>query len=152
MSDMSARNIKRYRKNKGLTQEKLAELVNVSQMSIRRYETVGDKNREPSADIFDKIAEALDTTSDILRGKETDYKFRDTTQDILRHTDFFSGASALAEEYEKKQKLKQISDSVNKNIQQSMTIAAHFDGTEYTEEELEEIKRFAEFVKSKRNK
>lgn len=31
-----------------------------------------------------------------------------------------------------------------------MTIAAHFDGDEYTEEELEEIREFAEFVKSKR--
>lgn len=30
------------------------------------------------------------------------------------------------------------------------TIAAHFDGDEYTEEELDEIKRFAEFVKAKR--
>lgn len=30
------------------------------------------------------------------------------------------------------------------------TIAAHFDGSEYTEEELEEIKQFAAFVKSKR--
>lgn len=30
------------------------------------------------------------------------------------------------------------------------TIAAHFDGDEYTEEELDEIKKFAEFVKSKR--
>ncbi len=30
------------------------------------------------------------------------------------------------------------------------TIAAHFDGDEYTEEELEEIRKFAEFVKSKR--
>ena len=30
------------------------------------------------------------------------------------------------------------------------TIAAHFDGNEYTEEELEEIKQFAEFVKNKR--
>lgn len=30
------------------------------------------------------------------------------------------------------------------------TIAAHFDGNEYTEEELEEIKRFAEFVKNRR--
>ena len=30
------------------------------------------------------------------------------------------------------------------------TIAAHFDGTEYTEEELDEIKQFAEFVKNKR--
>ncbi len=30
------------------------------------------------------------------------------------------------------------------------TLAAHFDGTEFTEEELEEIKQFAEFVKNKR--
>lgn len=30
------------------------------------------------------------------------------------------------------------------------TLAAHFDGDEYTEEELEEIKRFAKFVKSQR--
>ena len=30
------------------------------------------------------------------------------------------------------------------------TIAAHFDGDEYTPEELDEIRAFAEFVKSKR--
>jgi len=30
------------------------------------------------------------------------------------------------------------------------TLAAHFDGDEYTEEELEEIKQFAEFVKNRR--
>ena len=30
------------------------------------------------------------------------------------------------------------------------TLAAHFDGDEYTEDELDEIKKFAEFVKSKR--
>lgn len=30
------------------------------------------------------------------------------------------------------------------------TIAAHFDGTEYTEDEIDEIKQFAEFVKNKR--
>ena len=30
------------------------------------------------------------------------------------------------------------------------TLAAHFDGDEYTEDELTEIKQFAEFVKAKR--
>lgn len=30
------------------------------------------------------------------------------------------------------------------------TLAAHFDGDEFTEDELEEIRKFAEFVKSKR--
>lgn len=79
LSDLSARNIKRYRKNKGWTQAELANKAGVSLMSIRRYETKGDKNREPSADIFDKIAEKLDTTSDILRGKVADYEFRDVS-------------------------------------------------------------------------
>ena len=36
------------------------------------------------------------------------------------------------------------------NIPSPTTIAAHFDGDEYTEEELEEIRRFAEFVKSRK--
>ncbi len=31
-----------------------------------------------------------------------------------------------------------------------LTLAAHFDGDEYTEDELEEIKQFAEFVRNKR--
>lgn len=31
-----------------------------------------------------------------------------------------------------------------------VTLAAHFDGSEYTESELEEIKNFAEYVKIKR--
>lgn len=33
---------------------------------------------------------------------------------------------------------------------QPTTLAAHFDGEEYTESELEEIKNFAEYVKTKR--
>lgn len=36
------------------------------------------------------------------------------------------------------------------NTNSPSTIAAHFDGDEYTEEELEEIRQFAEFVKAKR--
>ena len=32
------------------------------------------------------------------------------------------------------------------------TLAAHFDGDEYTEDELEQIKEFAAFVKGKRKK
>ncbi len=34
--------------------------------------------------------------------------------------------------------------------EEPQTIAAHFDGDEFTEEELEEIKQFAKFVKNKR--
>lgn len=35
-------------------------------------------------------------------------------------------------------------------MEQSTTLAAHFDGEEYTEDELDEIRQFAEFVKGKR--
>lgn len=38
---------------------------------------------------------------------------------------------------------------VNQDYQPT-TLAAHFDGDEYTESELEEIKNFAEYVKAKR--
>lgn len=40
-----------------------------------------------------------------------------------------------------------IEDKANQNVK---TIAAHFDGNEYTEEELEKIKEFAAFVKAQR--
>lgn len=41
-------------------------------------------------------------------------------------------------------------DGVNLPSNQPTTLAAHFDGAEYTEDELEEIKNFAAFVKGKR--
>lgn len=69
MSDLTAENIKHYRKKKHITQTDLANAVGVSQMSIRRYETKGSGNREPSADLFDKIAEILGTSANVLRGK-----------------------------------------------------------------------------------
>ena len=36
------------------------------------------------------------------------------------------------------------------NVEEPTTIAAHFDGDEYTEEELDRIKQFAAFVKTQR--
>ena len=35
----------------------------------------------------------------------------------------------------------------NEVVDQPITIAAHFDGTEYTEEQLDRIKEFAKFIK-----
>lgn len=41
-------------------------------------------------------------------------------------------------------------DSEESNTTEPTTIAAHFDGDEYTEDELDEIRQFAEFVRNKR--
>lgn len=38
----------------------------------------------------------------------------------------------------------------NEVVDQPITLAAHFEGDEYTEDELDEIRQFAEFVKNKR--
>lgn len=38
----------------------------------------------------------------------------------------------------------------NEVVDQPITLAAHFDGDGYTEDELDEIRQFAEFVKNKR--
>lgn len=53
--------LKELRKNKKLTQKQLAELVGLSEMSIRRYEN--DVN-EPTIEILSKIAYALETQLD----------------------------------------------------------------------------------------
>ena len=49
--------------------------------------------------------------------------------------------------------IKKIADSADTLLglnDELTTLAAHFDGKEYTEDELNEIRQFAEFVKSKR--
>lgn len=55
------------------------------------------------------------------------------------------------------QTIKKIADILNVSADEllgiedePLTIAAHFDGDDYTEEELDEIRRFAKFVKSQR--
>ena len=43
-----------------------------------------------------------------------------------------------------------VNDMYEMTSSEPPTIAAHFDGDEYTEDELDEIRQFAEFVKNKR--
>lgn len=53
--------IKKYRKEKGLTQKKLSELSNINEVQIRQYE-LGKAN--PKIETIEKIAKALETTTD----------------------------------------------------------------------------------------
>lgn len=119
--------IKEIRKQKGLTQKQLGDLCGMADSAIRRYEN-GKAN--PKIETLQKIATALKCNlSDLMDADE--YKLHNIEIAI-----------------------KKVNDSVlekNKEIDnEPMTIAAHFDGDEYTEEELEAIREFAEFVKSKR--
>lgn len=60
-------NIKRFRKEMGLTQKKLSELCGIAEPTIRRYEA-GTLN--PKIETVEKIASALGTTAFNLMGVE----------------------------------------------------------------------------------
>lgn len=64
-------NIKRFRKERGLTQKKLSELCGIAEPTIRRYEA-GTLN--PKIETVEKLASALGVTAFNLMGVEYWYK------------------------------------------------------------------------------
>ena len=61
--------IKELRNNKKLTQSALADLVNLSYIQVGRYEK---GKSTPSAEVLQKLAVALDTTTDYLMNGATE--------------------------------------------------------------------------------
>jgi len=59
-----AKNIKKYRKEKGLSQDKLARLADVAHATIIKIESGGIQS--PTIDTVQKIAKALGVTVDDL--------------------------------------------------------------------------------------
>lgn len=60
--------IKELRTSLGLTQSDLAKKVGLTYIQIGRYET---KKAQPSSDVLQKIAQALNTTNDFLMNGAT---------------------------------------------------------------------------------
>ena len=60
-----AKNLKKYRKMKNISQEKLGKSLNYGSTAIANYES---GRNEPSLDSLIKIAEVLDVTIDDLLG------------------------------------------------------------------------------------
>jgi transcriptional regulator with XRE-family HTH domain len=66
--DVFAANVRRLRQERGLTQERLAELSNLHMTDIARIETQG---RDPGVKVIAKIAYGLDVpTTSLLEGVE----------------------------------------------------------------------------------
>lgn len=53
--------IRKYRKEKGLTQKELGQLCGINESQIRRYE-LGGKNSKPKLETIQKIAKALEVS------------------------------------------------------------------------------------------
>jgi hypothetical protein len=93
----------------------------------------------PRMDKIDLICDELNITRsqllDISKSQSIDIEL----------TNAFSSTSPNATEKEIIKELIQLDTEAN-------TMAAHFDGNDFTEDELEEIKQFAEFIKLRRDK
>lgn len=87
MSDFLAKNLKYYRKLKKMTQAQLAEAVNVSEMSIRRYETLGKGNREPSYKTILSLCEILGIhPSDLIETTKYSHVSNNLTESLQNAT------------------------------------------------------------------
>ena len=137
--------LKEARNKAGRTQKQLADELKVTPAMIAQYET---GKRKPKQDTLSKIAEALHLSYGYApNGEPYFYCFVDTVQHGDENEKF--------NEYQYKDAMASNSDGepsnpIAKPEPAIATIAAHFDGDEYTEEELEQIRQFAEFVKSQR--
>jgi transcriptional regulator with XRE-family HTH domain len=69
LSLLSGERIKELRAQQKLTQSDLAKKVGMTYIQIGRYET---KKANPSSDVLQKLAQALNTTTDYLMNGSTD--------------------------------------------------------------------------------
>lgn len=119
------KNIRHLREEKGMSQDTLAKLTGYSdRSSITKIEKGLVDLQQSKIELF---AKALNTTTRDLVGW-FDEPLPPCDLEKVTPEEAFGGANAY----------------------KPFTLAAHFDGDEYSEEELEEIRQFAEFVKSRK--
>ncbi|MDY4115127.1 helix-turn-helix domain-containing protein [Blautia sp. HCP3S3_D9] len=87
-------NIKRIRKNKGITQKQLAERLNTSQQNLAQYEN--DK-RNPKFETLKKIADALDVYVGELEPDWSQIPYDDLIKDLTYQGGGFYGREAPKE-------------------------------------------------------
>lgn len=125
--------IKEIRQRKGLTQKQLGDLCGMADSAIRRYE---NGNANPKIETLQKIADALGCDlSELMDSGE--YKLHNIEVAIKKANNATRNGETVDKEKATRNFVRQ-------------TLAAHFNGDEYTEEELKRIKEYAEFVKSQR--
>lgn len=130
--------IRFYRKENSLTQQALAKKANIS----RSYLADVEKNRyNPSLETLDKIIMALGLTKTEFFKDDDNERLYDSIFEINKIAD-----KALNEKKESSH------DQIEKIVRDNgiRSLAAHFEGEEFTEEDVEDIKDFIQFVLSKK--
>lgn len=132
-------NMKRIRKSRKLSQHALGDILGIRQQSVAQYEK---SQNAPKFETVQKIANALEVPVSILYG-----------DNVIPPESFLSMVNQVMDaknEPVSAEDLKKVKVIIKNPENAQHTIAAHFDEDEFTPEELEEIKKYAEFLKSKR--
>lgn len=118
--------IKNLREEKSITQLQLSKILNIGNTTLSQYES---GKRVPSDSIKKAIADYFNVSIDYLLGR-TDIK--------------------NTPNFEEDTPTEKIAKLVKEN--KIETLAAHFDGEDITDDDVEDIKNFIEFVVEKRKK
>lgn len=118
--------IKELRLSKGYTAKEFAKKIHVPYSTYSNYE---NNNREPSLDVLHKICDNLGVTIDeLLQFSVLPLELRDSIVDLLLEDDVMV---------------------VKKN--QEKDFYAFFNPSDFTQDEINDIKQYIEFIKFKRN-
>lgn len=174
MQDIMKR-MKDRREELNMSYQTLSEKVGISKSTLQRYETGYIKNMP--VDKLGEIADALQVSPAYLMGwEQIDNNFSgkeapsETYDKLKKNIEKFHGTEGeLISIYNKlssgnQNKVMQYSKNLlyNQRMEEELssntahvagqptTIAAHFDGDEYTDGEMDEIKRFAELAKNRK--
>lgn len=140
-------NIKKIRKEKGITQKQLGERLGVSQAAIVQFE---NSNSNLKLETIKKIANALGVSETRLiletpfstGSKEERQRMTDSElADYLTYS--ITNDKSLKEE---------ILQKYNINSNATSDISLHFTEDDYTKDELRKIKEFADYIKFQRRK
>lgn len=125
--------LKSILEEKGITILELSQITGISKNTL--YAITKRDNDTMKYENLKKIADALNMTPDEI----VNYDSSKSLKENLAQGTYF-----VSKEGEVLPLPRELSH------RSRHTLAAHFDGDEYTDEELEEIKRFAEYIKSRR--
>lgn len=162
--------IKKLRIQSQMTQKDLSEKIGCAAITIRQYES---GKREPKLGVINRIADVLCVpmsafldddlfaSMDIPEVEQMDLIDKKIARITNDPTIPDSKKNAMLTELSLELELLSNLHLQRANNTQgyldaqekkkTSTVAIHFDENEFTEEEIEDIKRFAEFIKSKRN-
>lgn len=146
---------RKLRTSSNLTQNAIAEKLGISRSTIGMYETGA---REPDFETLEKIADYFNVDTDFLLGRtnqttilpETVGKYSKTRElDIIYEQLSVHNQNKVLTYSKNLLSTQQMEEDLLSN-HDSATIAAHFDGNKYTEDELNEIRKFEKFAKNKK--